>query len=269
MTLSPKNSAPSRRFESYAHRGLALEHPENTLEAFEAALDSGACWIETDVNTTADGVVVIFHDETLERVTGVPGLIAEMTWDQLRQIEFDGGYRIPTLAEAFERFPRAKFNIDIKDDGSAQHLPQVVVDADAIERVRIASFSEERRARTLENLRQLAPQRSLRTSASVRAMYFFMIGSWLPCICYPVMRVLALRFIDRFDSMQVPRTYRLLGIDVPVVTPRMLRAAHWIGVTVQVWTIDEESEMRELIDMGVDGIVTNRVDRLQKVLRSA
>lgn len=194
-------SAPSSpdRTQIYAHRGLAVGQAENTEGAFRRALDAGAHWLETDVNTTADGQVLVFHDPALNRLVGRPGRVAEMTWDQLRDLNLVDGGQISRLRDMLEAFPETRFNIDLKDAGSAAEVTQVLVAAGAVERVRLASFSERR-----------------------------------------------LRIVDR----------------------KLVAAARRAGVEVHVWTIDDERTMRELIALGVNGIVTNRTDLLAGVLAS-
>ncbi|MEV8164654.1 glycerophosphodiester phosphodiesterase family protein [Rothia kristinae] len=137
----------------YAHRGLALEAAENSLEAFRAAVEAGAEWIETDVNTTADGVVLVLHDPSLDRVAGVPGRVSQLSAAQVAEVRLPDGQRIPTLAEALEAFPTARFNIDLKDEGAVEAVPRVLREAGAVDRVRIASFSDARRRRALAALR--------------------------------------------------------------------------------------------------------------------
>lgn len=251
---------PFSRAELYAHRGLSLEHPENTLEAFEAAARQGARWIETDVRTTADGVVLIFHDSTLNRVAGRPGRIDELTFEQVREVELAGGARIPTLREALDRFPDLSFNIDVKDDASAAALPAVVVGAGAGQRVRIASFSEKRRSACLREFATLAPGLRVKSSAAVEGTTLFSLVCRTVPAAWPLVARLAGRWVEPFDSLQVPRHYRVLGRRVPVVTPRFLATAHRFGLEVHVWTIDDPEQMRELLELGADGIVTNRSD---------
>lgn len=139
----------------YAHRGLALEAAENSLEAFRAAVEAGADWIETDVNTTADGVVLVLHDPSLDRVAGVPGRVSQLSAAQVAEVRLPDGQRIPTLAEALEAFPTARFNIDLKDEGAVEAVPRVLRETGAVDRVRIASFSDTRRRRALARLRAL------------------------------------------------------------------------------------------------------------------
>lgn len=259
-------SQPLHHFEPFAHRGYAQDVPENTLAAFAAAQKFGVEWMEIDVNTTADGVVIVFHDFTLNRVAGIPGKVAEKTWQEIQQITLKGGHKIPSLAQVLQEFPELKFNIDVKDEGSMRELPAVVAQAGAVDRVRIASFSERRRAGTVRALKKLVPGQKVKTSASEMAMVgFYVIAHTAPSL-WPLVRSVGRLFFESFESMQIPPTYRVLGRDVKVVTSALVNMAHRYGYTVQVWTIDCPQKMRFFMDMGVDGIVTNRTDVLAKIL---
>ena len=184
----------------YAHRGLALEAAENSLEAFRAAVEAGADWIETDVNTTADGVVLVLHDPSLDRVAGVPGRVSHLSAAQMAEVRLPDGQRIPTLAEALEAFPTARFNIDLKDEGAVEAVPRVLREAGAVDRVRIASFSDARRRRALDRLRAAGPS----TGGPQRPEAGTTAGSF---------RQDAPRGIDSGDGAETPGAAARNGID--------------------------------------------------------
>lgn len=246
----------------YAHRGLAIHHTENTLDAFAAAVAAGAQWIEIDVHATRDGHVMIFHDETLNRVAGISGRIDQKTFQEVRQIKLPGGELIPTLAEAFIAFPQLQFNIDLKDEGSARGIGKVLAETGASNRVRLTSFSEGRLAIARESLRR--EQVSVeRWGASEQSMIvFYLIAHFAPAL-WPLAR--RLPCVGNFDSLQIPMSYKILGQNVPVLTNKLVKAAHRFGYRVDIWTIDDAATMGHLADVGVDGIVSNRVDVLTKL----
>lgn len=249
-----------------AHRGFSLEGAENTVGAFRAARDLGYEWVETDVNTTADGVVLSFHDETLDRVTGSTGQVSALTWEQLRAERVAGAGCIPRLAELLTELPELKFNIDVKDEASVTALPQLLHELGVVHRVRVTSFSESRRRRTLHRLRELTG-RSVPTSSGKDGIRLLLACSRLGGPSWRVARRAVARWIEPFDTVQVPRRHRVRGgVDVEIVTPRLLDFAHRHGIAVHVWTVNETAEMAELLDLGVDGIITDRADLLAQLL---
>lgn len=239
-----------------AHRGGALFPPheglENTLAAFEGAAAFGYRYVETDVHVTADGVVVAFHDDELDRVTDARGRIADLPWEQVSRARIGGREPIPTLARLLAALPDVRVNIDLKAPGTPAATLAVLRELGATRRVCVGSFS----APTLWRFRLLARGGGVATSAGplgVAALRFLpaALSRWVhtPGVAY-----------------QVPVHHRVLGRDVRVVTPGFLRRAHAIGRQVHVWTIDDAQQMRELLDLGVDGIVTDRLDVLADVL---
>ncbi|MFW6187455.1 MAG: glycerophosphodiester phosphodiesterase family protein [Actinomycetota bacterium] len=249
-----------------AHRGFSRDGAENTLEAFRAARDLGYEWVETDVNTTADGVVLSFHDGTLERVTGSAGKVSALTWEQVRAERVAGGCGIPRLADLLTELPELKFNIDVKDEASVAALPRLLHELGAVDRVRVTSFSESRRRRALRGLRALAG-RPVPTSCGRGGMRLLLLCSWLGGPSWRLARRVAARWIEPFDTVQIPRRHRTPGGPViELITPRFLDFAHRHGLDVHVWTVNEPAEMAELLDLGVDGIVTDRADLLAGLL---
>jgi glycerophosphoryl diester phosphodiesterase len=231
---------PSTRPHILAHRGLALAAVENSLDAFRAALSAGATHIETDAQATADGVAVLFHDDAL----------GGRTISSFRRHELPA--YIPTLDAALSVFPHARFNIDIKSQGAIAAVADSVASHDAMHRVLIASFSEARRAST----HRLLPEAS--TSASAKSFAVALIAAKLGLLS--IVRW-ALRDVD---AIQIP--LRALGLST--ITPRTLKAYKRAGVVVHAWTINDPAQMRQLIELGVDGIVTDRADVAQAEFRA-
>lgn len=233
----------------YAHRGASLELPENTLEAFERGLALGATAIETDGHMTRDGRIVLAHDPSGQRMAAVAALIRESSLSDVRRWDVgstfrdrEGArasrpYRIPTLEEALEAFPRAFFNIDAKAPEMVPNMVRLVLRAGAEGRVRIASFH----ASTLKRARTLGWEGALGLGGGdlVRAML----------VPGRLLRSLGLRG----DAAQVPE--RAYG--VRFASSRTIARLHELGLRVDFWTIDDPSRARELARMGADGIVTN------------
>jgi glycerophosphoryl diester phosphodiesterase len=230
---------------AFAHRGGALETIENTMEAFHYAVNLGYRYLETDVHVTADGVVVAFHDQDLQRSCGLEGTIGAYTWEDLRAARVNGTGQIPMLEELLETFPEARLNIDAKSDEVVPGLAETLRRHDALHRVCVGSFSDRR----LVSLRKdLGPQ--LCTSLGPAQVASLRVAT---------------RPIGKGYAAQVPAVHR----KIQVVTPRFVETAHRHGIAVHVWTIDDAAEMERLLDMGVDGIMTDRPSVLRQVLIDA
>ncbi|MBC7441387.1 MAG: glycerophosphodiester phosphodiesterase [Ramlibacter sp.] len=243
------NAGASSRFldgatpRVFAHRGLALHAPENTLLAFQQALGAGATHIETDVHATDDGVAVISHDGEFD-IPGTRIRVDRLTMAELRRINLGNGQAFSSLREGLDAFPDALFNIDVKSEAAIAATASAVRDANATARVLITSFSEDRRRRTVE----LLPGVATSPAASVVARAFLAAELGLGASLR--------RSLPVFSAVQIPETVRFLRI----LTPRFVRAVHAAGVEVHVWTINEPAEMNRLLDLGIDGIVTDRCD---------
>jgi glycerophosphoryl diester phosphodiesterase len=238
---------------AFAHRGGAyhpeIEGLENTLAAFKHAVSLGYDYLETDVHVTADGVLLAFHDAVLDRVTDLEGAIAELTFEEVRHALVGGREQVPTLAQLFDEFPRARFNIDLKADGAVEPLAAFIEERDAWDRVLIGSFS---------------PQRM--TAFRRRT------GGRVPTSAGPV-EVVIFRFLPSGRLADWLTRHRVAALQIPpnrgrwtLVTPGLIRRAHASGKHVHVWTVDEPEEMRRLLDLGVDGLFTDRTDLLKDVL---
>lgn len=251
-----------------AHRGGSALAPENTFPAFDRAAALGADAIETDVRLTADGVVVVFHDEDTARLTGEPGTIEARTLAEVSALDAaqtftpDGGasfplrgtgVRVPTLAATLARYPRMRFNVDAKskDPALVEALAREVVAAGAVERVCLGSFHDvqaERIGRALPDVCRYLPQGA--ATCHVLVAKSGAAGAGCPA---------------SYDLADLP--HRMGGMTV--VDARVVSYFHARGIPVHVWTIDDEREMRELLALGVDGIVTDRPDVLARVLGRA
>ena len=231
---------------AFAHRGGALlavnEGIENTLTAFQNAVDLGYRYLETDVHSSRDGVVYAFHDVQLTRMTGTVSAFRDLDSAGIDAIRVGGREPVPRLGDLLEAFPEARFNIDAKSDDVVDPLLDVLRDAEALDRVCLASFSGER----LRRMRRAVPK--VPTSFSPAEIARLRLGQ---------------RLGRAGACVQVPFRQRRLT----VVTPGLVRRAHAIGAQVHVWTIDDPDEMRYLLDIGVDGLMSDRIDVLRDVLR--
>jgi glycerophosphoryl diester phosphodiesterase len=236
-----------------AHRGGAghpdLHGAENTLHAFEHAVALGYDYLETDVHATRDGVLVAFHDDALDRVTDTIGLLAELSAEQVSLARIRAEHPVPTMEELLEAFPGARFNIDLKSHAAADLLARLLERTRTEDRVCIGSFSQRR----LDAFRSASRGR-VATSASPAEVALFLAS--------PSGRAARLLTRGRVAALQVPHRRGRL----PVVTAALVRRAHAAGAHVHVWTVDEPAEMEELLDLGVDGLITDRTDVLKDVL---
>jgi glycerophosphoryl diester phosphodiesterase len=231
-----------------AHRGGA-KHPdnigyENSLHAFQHAVDLGYRYLETDLHATRDGVVIAFHDNKLDRVTDRTGVIAELPWSQVREARINGHEPIPRLDELLEHFPDVRFNLDIKAEGGLEPAAKVLRAANAIDRVCVSSFSQSR----VRRIRKLLGPR-LCTG----------YGEWDVAL----IRFLPFALPSKGACLQIPVGYGPFR----VLTPGLIRRAHSRGKQVHVWTVDDPAAMRRMLDAGVDGIITDRTDLLRDVLQ--
>ncbi len=233
------------RFACFAHRGGAAEHPENSRNAFAAVVALGYRYIETDVQASAEGKVMVFHDDALDALTDASGVISDLPASQISGARTGGTEPIMSLEEALEEFPGIHFNIDIKTDHALEPTLDLVRAMNCLDRVCLASFSDRR----LKAIREaLGPEAC--TGAGPKDVSAVKFASWGA----PRRRIAA-------RCMQVP----LKAYGITLVTPRFLRQCHAQGIAVHVWTIDDENEMRRLIRLGVDGIMSDRPSLLKAV----
>jgi len=231
---------------AFAHRGGAGDWPENTMPAFEAAVALGYRYLETDVHATSDGVLLAFHDDHLDRVTDGRGAISDLPYRVVRQARVDGREPIPLLEDLLGAFPEARINIDPKHDDAVEPLIATLQRTRAVGRVCCGAFSDARLARLRA---RLGPD--LCTSLGPKAIARLRLGSFgLPAS------------VRTGPCVQVPVAWwgrRLIDA-------RFVRTAHASGLQVHAWTIDEPREMHELLDLGVDGLMTDHPGLLKQVL---
>lgn len=266
------------RYLAFAHRGGSALWPENTLSAFIGAQQLGCTYLETDIRMSRDGEIVVFHDANLSRTTNGSGVVNEHTWQQLQQLDAahyfqpasdsvdssepsrdsdfplrGEGHGIPRLAELLRAAPRAFLNIEIKEWGPVGHsLPDAfwrfIVEHSLQDRILVAAERHD----LIVRFRQLSKGQVL-TGASRRECLWF----------WALSRVgLATRVRWEFQALQIPTH----ASGWAVVTPSLLKAAHKMGIAVHVWTIDKPEQMRELLASGVDGLMTDRPDRLMSIM---
>ncbi len=249
-----------------AHRGESENTPENTMLALEAAESIGVDVLESDARLTKDDKVVLFHDDDMERTTGIAGTIRSFTLDELRDIDFGytftqdhgatfpfrgKGHTIVTLQEAFERFPNTSFNLDIKDTfpSAPVELARVITQNERKDSVIISSFNNSQ----IERFRELMPD--VLTGAHPGEVKQFVLNTK---IGLPRIR----REKIAYKAFQVP----MKSGPLKVVTEKFVRKAHEFGLVVHVWTINDSPTMHSLIDLGVDGIFTDNPRLLKQVL---
>lgn len=232
-----------------AHRGGVGLGPENTLATFARATALGLRYLETDVQTTRDGDLVCFHDAALRRVTGVEGTVADHSTRSLRRLRVDGSEPIPTLAEAMGSFPATRFAIDLKDQASGRALVSLLVQNPSwAERVCIAGAWSNR----LLRVQRAVPD--VTTALGWRALTTLIAAS--RSYARPPARVASGTFAH------VPLR---LG-RVPIYAERIVRRAHALDIRVAVWTVNDQPTMHQLLDAGVDAIITDHPDLLREVL---
>lgn len=228
-----------------AHRGLALEAPENTLLAFAKAVGIGATHLETDVHGSADGVSMVSHDPDLMRLAGRRVGVGQLTSRELRKIDLGHGQGFCSLADALDAFPETRFNIDIKSADAVTPTVAAIRDAGATDRVLIGSFSPARRLAVVRQLPGVAT--SISSRGAVAAVTAARTAGGLPTLR---------RILRDVQAVQFP----LSILRMPTMTPRTIAAFHAAGVEVHAWTINDEPTMEHLLALGVDGLVTDRAD---------
>jgi glycerophosphoryl diester phosphodiesterase len=234
-----------------AHRGGAGLAPENSLAAFSRAHALGFRYLETDIQITADGVCVAFHDSKLHRVLAVPGTVRRTQWADLRALRFQGE-AVPTLDDVLEAFPDACFMMDLKDSTALEPVIEVLRRHRAVDRVCLAGGSDRLLAAARE---RGGPQlcTALGWTSVTRLALSARTGASIGRLAGR---------IGKAEFVHVPRYYGML----PVYAARLVSMAHDLGLRVMVWTIDDAAVIGGLLDQGVDGVITDRPDVLREVL---
>jgi glycerophosphoryl diester phosphodiesterase len=233
---------------AFAHRGGASEAPENTMPAFQYAVDLGYQYIETDVHATSDGVLLAFHDSKLDRVTNMTGVIREMPYSEVSKALVDGREPIPRFEELLLAWPELRINIDPKKDNAIAPLIASLKQHGAVDRVCIGAFSDSR----LDTMRRELGPKLCTSAGPLETARLVAAAHGLPL---PVPPGVA--------CAQVPVKQGPL----PIVNARFVSFMHSHEMQVHVWTIDNEPEMDRLFDLGVDGIMTDRPALLKTVMQ--
>jgi glycerophosphoryl diester phosphodiesterase len=232
-----------------AHRGGALDGLENSMAAFARAVELGYRYVETDVHATADGVLVVLHDDTLDRVTDRTGAVAALPWREVRAARIGGVEPVPRLTDLLDAWPDLRVNVDAKSDRAVEPLLETVRRAGAIDRVCVGSFSDRRlrQARAALGPRlctSMGPAEVRRLVLAARGLLPRAAVSRAPaCVQIP------------------PRQGRVV-----LAEPRLLALAHSLGLPVHVWTVNHADQMRTLLDLGVDGLISDDIATLRAVL---
>ena len=246
-----------------AHRGGAL-HPdvvglENTVKAFASAVGLGYRYLETDVHATSDGQLLAFHDLLLDRVTDLTGRVTDTAYADLAAARIGGSEPVPRLVDLLEAFPGARFNVDLKSAGAVEPVVELLERLGAHDRLCVASF-DERVLRRFRNRLRARGSRPVATACGVLTVVAGQVAGRLPGRPGWLPRVLR----DPGAAYQVPVAHR----GVPVVDRAFVQRAHALRRHVHVWTVDDPDEMHRLLDLGVDGLITDRTDVLKDVLVS-
>lgn len=251
-----------------AHQGGDGLRPGNTLAAFQHAADLGVDVLEMDIHSTADGVLVVIHDDTVDRTTDGSGRVQDFTFEDLQAL--DAGYHWPTLAEEAERddrpfrgegitipalrevletFPDYRMNIEIKqrEPSIAADLCALLREYDVVEQVLIASFHPQ----SINEFRAACPEVATSGVEPEITLYFALNTAFLGATYQPTAH-----------AFQVPRSFG----DLSVLTPRFVAGAVQHNVDVHAWTINDDAAMRAMIELGVDGIITDYPDVLLRIL---
>ncbi len=243
MSIHPYLDVPGVAIS--AHRGGSIEAPENTIESFEYSIELGSSYIETDVQLSSNGIPYIFHDDDLKRLFGKNIIFNSLHSDEIDELILFDKYKIPTLESTLQKFPDTLFQIDVKTDEVVLPTMEVIKKTNSTDKVCIASFSSKR----LKQVHNLYPEICLSMGP------------------FEVMKLLLASFgLYRKkvpgNCLQIP----IYQYGIKLVTKRFINYIHSIGLKIHVWTINDEDTMQKLIDLGVDGIITDRPKTLKDLL---
>ena len=230
---------------AFAHRGDHESGPENTLPAFAGAVALGFNYLETDAHCTADGVLLAFHDERLDRVTDRVGIIAQMPFAQVSQARVAAQEPIPLMEDLLNAFPDTRFNIDLKADNTVAPFIKLLKRNKCLDRICVGSFNDRRVAAIRREFPKICTSMGPKEVVKARLASYHMPYARLssPCAQVPV----------RWDRM-------------PVADKRFIRAMQARGIQTHVWTINDSMVMHQLLYLGVEGIMTDFPARLKAVL---
>ena len=244
-----------------AHRGSRLLWPENTMEAFQAAVDLGFRYLETDLHQTKDGVLVAFHDDTLDRTTDGLGPVSRLSWAELSEVDAayhfaphedfprrGQGVRIPALSEIFEAFPSIRLVLDLKEPGFEADLAQFLRERELEDQVIVGAFSDAR----LSRFRKASAGRVATSSGPAET-----VAIWTASRFGRPLRT-------RADALQIPEDFAF----VVLADRKLVEAAEASGKQVHVWTVNDPDHMARFLDTGVHALITDRPDSLKQLLES-
>ncbi|MEM7272819.1 MAG: glycerophosphodiester phosphodiesterase family protein [Actinomycetota bacterium] len=230
-----------------AHQGGGAEGVENSTAAFANAAELGYRYLDIDLQATADEVLVAHHDDSLERLTGLPGAVADYTWQELSAARLPNGEPLARFEELLEAHPDARWNIEVKNEAASGPTVDLVRARGLADRVCLNTFSDLRLWRIRRSARRIRPA----YSTPLIATFWLKFTSYVP-----------LPYVGRADATQAPVRDR----NIPILDRRYVERAKRAGLVVIVWTIDETAEMHRLLDLGVDGILTDAPTVLRSVL---
>ncbi|TSA53086.1 MAG: glycerophosphodiester phosphodiesterase [Actinobacteria bacterium] len=233
---------------AFAHRGGASDAPENTMPAFAHAINLGYQYLETDVHATRDGVLLAFHDDDLQRTCNMPGKISELDYATVKHARVSGSEPIPLLTDILNAWPNARINIDCKSDHAMGPLQEALRAPGVLDKVCVGSFSDKR----LTHLREIFGEK-LCSSLGPKQVALLRFGSWLKMT----------RPFANAHCAQIPLKQGLITL----TDKRLVDEAHKAGLQVHVWTINDEDEMLHLLDLGVDGIMSDKPGVLKEVFQ--
>lgn len=239
-----------------AHRAGGNEAPENSIVAVHNMQEKGFKYIETDLYATSDGVVILHHDPELDRTTDGTGKISDYTWAELSKVTDESGNRLMRLDEVLEEFPDLIFNMDSKENSVVCPLIRTLQRQGGIDRVSLSSFSEMR-------LKFLRSQLSgVKSSLGTAAIGQLVLAAHSPSSLRSALATGVPGPAKGAEAVQVP----MAAGKVSVINPQFIELVHARGLAVHVWTINEEAEMHEILDLGVDGIITDEPSLAQRVI---
>lgn len=232
----------------FAHQGGDDVAPGNTDASFAHAVSLGYRYLESDVRATSDGVLVVFHDDDLEALTGVPGRIEDCTWAEVAELRVAGEHPIPRFDDVVGRYENVRFNIEPKADTAVEPLIDAIGRLGLLDRILVGSFDDSR-------VRKVAAAVGPKLATSpgrLGVAKLFLLALLRPDSTVP------------YAAVQIPSKLSF----VPLVSSWSIARFHRLGLQVHVWTINDETEMVRLVDQGVDAIMTDRTELLRRVLRS-
>ena len=234
--------------EVLAHRGGAEESLENTIESFEYSISLGCKYIETDVQVSSDGIPYIFHDDDLKRICGIPKKFDSLSSQEIDKINIFDVHKIPKLIDVLDVFPDTNFQIDFKTDEVVQPALDAIKKSKAFERVCVASFNSKRLKGVRKNYPDICISMGPKEVYKTLAASFNLYKNNIPG-----------------DCLQIPMSY----YGIKVVTKRFVNFLKLNGLKVMVWTINDVETFKFLIDLNVDGIITDRPKLLFEILKKS